>query len=399
MNIETLRLARDKAWQLQITDIQAYVLKNPDKLKTDFLHLVADQWVARQKAKFKLPGWYANPDIIYPASLSVEQSSSEATAEYKARLFFNAGYPNLIDLTGGMGVDSAAFARSHQSVIYVERNKSLTEIAASNFKTLGLNNIQVVNADAVQFLSAANLAADTHFYIDPARRDASKNKVFKIEDCEPDILQIKHKLSSFLIKYSPMLDIKLAMSQLEAVAEVHIVAVDNEVKELLFLCHKSDGHAKITAANLINNHWQTFSFNYEAEQMAEVQFSLPLGYIYEPNAALLKAGAFKSIAQKYGLNKLSVNSHLYTTDKLIKDFPGRVFACQSVCRFDKSEVLAHLNNNQANVSTRNFPIKAEEVKKKLGLKDGGDTYLFATENFKHQKIILICQKPTEPWQT
>jgi len=393
MDLELLKEARDTANQIQEADIQTYVLKNRHKMQADFLHLVADQWTARQKARYKLPGWYANPEVIYPAPLSVEQSSSEITATYKARVFTDKKYHQLIDLTGGMGVDTSAFARAHQQVSYVERNEALTLVAQHNFEALGFNNIKVINDDADNFLRSNPINADTHFYLDPARRDASKNKVFRIEDCEPNLLNIMHLLGDFMVKYSPMLDIKLAISQLQSISEVHVVAVENEVKELLFLNRNETDATRIVCVNFLNDgNAQEFSFDYVSEQSAQVTFGLPQTHIYEPNAAILKAGAFRSIAEAFNLQKLAPNSHLYTSDIWIRDFPGRSFVCEAVCKFDKKEILSKLPGNQANISTRNFPLKPDEVKKKLGLKDGGDAYLFATENYQNQKVVLICSK-------
>ncbi|GAB3514726.1 THUMP-like domain-containing protein [Emticicia fontis] len=393
MDLEILKKARDAAYQIQESDIQAYILKNQKKIDAQFLRLVADQWIARQKARYKLPGWYANPDIIYPAPLSVEQSSSETTAHYKSRLFPDATHTKLIDLTGGMGIDTSAFADFHKQVIYIERNEALAPVSQYNFNVSGYTNIEVRNEDAISFLQNNPIDSDTDYYIDPARRDSAKNKVFRIEDCEPDILQIQHLIGDFLVKYSPMLDIKQALEQIKGIAEVHVVAVENEVKELLFLKQGQKEEAQIVCVNFLTDKTrQTFSFNYTDEQQVSVTYALPKQYIYEPNAAILKAGAFKTIAQVYGLEKLASNSHLYTSDTLKKDFPGRNFICEAVCKFDKKEILARLDNNQANVSIRNFPMKPDEIKKKLGLKDGGDTYLFATENHQQQKIVLICKK-------
>lgn len=393
MDLELLKKARDAAHQIQESDIQSYILKNQKKMDAHFLRMVADQWIARQKARYKLPTWYANPDIIYPAPLSVEQSSSETSARYKARLFAKSGYEKLVDLTGGMGVDTAAFAGFHKQVTYIERNEALAPIARHNFAVLGHTNIEVINTDSLSFLSDNVASSDTHYYVDPARRDSAKNKVFKIEDCEPDMLSVKPLLGEFLIKYSPILDIKQALEQLQDIAEVHVVAVENEVKELLFLKHGDGDSTKISCTNFLSdNTQQTFEFSYEQEQQVVVPYSLPKRYIYEPNAAILKAGAFKSVANAYGLEKLAPNSHIYTSDTLISNFAGRSFICEAVCKFDKKEILAHLPTNQANISTRNFPMKPDEIRKKLGLKDGGYIYLFATENYLKQKIVLLCRK-------
>ncbi|RYU96949.1 class I SAM-dependent methyltransferase [Emticicia agri] len=393
MDLEILKKARDTAYQIQESDIQTYILKNQKKMDAQFLRLVADQWIARQKAKYKLPTWFANPDIIYPAPLSVEQSSSEKTAAYKTALFVPPNYQKLIDLTGGMGVDTSAFAQHYKQVIYVERNEMLAKIARHNFDVLGFKNIEVVNNEAGIFLNYTKIEPDTNCYIDPARRDAAKNKVFKIEDCEPDILSIRPQLGNFLIKYSPILDIKQAIEQLKPISKVFVVAVENEVKELLFLKQHEVPEPVIACTNFqIEDSFQFFRFTYETEQATQVRYSNPQKYIYEPNAAILKAGAFKLVGQVFKVEKLAPNSHLYTSEELKTNFPGRSFICEAVCKFDKKEILSKLPGNQANVSTRNFPMKPDEIKKKLGIKDGGDIYLFATQNHQQQKIVLICRK-------
>lgn len=391
MDLEILKKARDVAHQIQESDIQTYILKNQKKMDAQFLRLVADQWIARQKAKYKLPRWFANPDIIYPAPVSVEQCSSEITAAYKTTLL-NTQHPKLVDLTGGMGVDSTAFAEHYNKVVHVEKNEILSNIARYNFEVLGFRNIEVLNQDAETFLNYTKIEADTDCYIDPSRRDASKNKVFRIEDCEPNILSIRQRMNNFLIKYSPILDIKQALEQLNPISKVFVVAVENEVKELLFLKQNEQPEPTIICVNFMNDSFQHFRFDYEHEQAAQSTFSEPKNYIYEPNAAILKAGAFKLVGNVYGLEKLASNSHMYTSDELKADFPGRIFICEAVCRFDKKEILSKLSSNKANISTRNFPLKPDEIKKKLGLKDGGDIYLFATENYHQQKIVLICRK-------
>ena len=392
MDLELLQKAKDIANHIQESDIQSFILKNQNKIEPDLLRFTADQWIARQKSKYKLPTWYANKDIIFPPPLSVEQSSSDITANYKAEIFCQNNKANLIDLTGGMGVDTSAFAKRCKSVIYVEQKELLAKVARHNFDVLGFKNIEVINNDSNKIIKKLN-SSITHWYIDPARRDNSNNKVFKIEDCEPNIIEIKHLFKNYLVKFSPLLDIKLAIEQLKDVSEVYIIAVENEVKELLFLNRDFNNSTQIICVNFLSNgNKQSFHFDYSKEQNAFVNYSDPQMYIYEPNAAILKAGAFKSIAQTLQLNKLAPNSHLYTSSILVENFPGRSFVCEAVCKFDKKEILSKLPTNQANITTRNFPIKPDEIKKKLGLKDGGDSYLFATENYERQKIVLVCRK-------
>ena len=400
--LEKLKQANLIALQIQENEIQKYILKNPKKLDAELLRLVADQWLARQKAKYKLPSWFANQHVIFPPPLSVEQASSEITAKYKADVFIrNFGDNKCVDLTGGMGLDSWALAKVTNSVIYIEQNTALALVAKYNFDILEQNNIEVVNENSAKFTQSTTDGVShqtiTNFYIDPHRRDNAKNKVFKIEDCEPNLLEIKHLLPNFMVKFSPMLDIKLAIEQIQNISEVHIVALENEVKELLFVGNSK----KLSIIDKINIHCinftsnngiQAFEFNYKDEEKNIVKYSQPNTFIYEPNAAILKAGAFKSVSAQYDLAKLAPNSHLYTSDKWLKNFAGRSFICESVCKFDKKEILSKLPTPKANISTRNFPMKPDEIKKKLGVQDGGEYYLFATENNEKQKIILICRK-------
>lgn len=400
--LEKLQQANHIALQIQETEIQKYVLKNPQKLDAEMLRLVADQWLARQKAKHKLPSWFANESVIFPPPLSVEQASSEITANYKAAIFVrNFGNTKCADLTGGMGLDSWALAQVTDSVTYIEQNATLALVAKHNFEVLEQNNIEVLNENSVLFTQSTTGGVPhepiTNFYIDPHRRDDAKNKVFKIEDCEPNLLKIKDLLSNFMVKFSPMLDIKLAIEQLQNISEVHIVALENEVKELLFVSKSQNASTNpkiaIHCINFTsNNRNQLFEFDYETEEKSNIKYSKPCTYIYEPNATILKAGAFKSIAVHYGLAKLAPNSHLYTSEKLVENFAGRSFICEAVCKFDKKEILSKLPTPKANISTRNFPMKPEEIKKKLGLQDGGEYYLFATENNEKQKVVLICRK-------
>lgn len=400
--IEKLKEANKIANQIQGSDIQSFILKKSKDFDAEMLRLVADQWLARQKAKHKLPSWFANEKVIFPPPLSVEQASSEVTAKYKAEIFArNFGNDKCADLTGGMGLDSWALSKVTDSVTYIEQNATLALVAKYNFEVLGLNNIEVLNENSLLFthslIQERAAYRFSHYYLDPHRRDDAKNKVFKIEDCEPNLLEIKHLLPNFMVKFSPMLDIKLAIEQIQNISEVHIVALENEVKELLFVSktQKSNTNDKINIHCInftTNNRKHVFEFDYETEEKSTVKYSQPNTYIYEPNAAILKAGAFKSIAAQYDLAKLAPNSHLYTSEKLVENFEGRSFMCEAVCKFDKREVLSKLPTPKANISTRNFPLKPEEIKKKLGLQDGGEYYLFATENNEKQKIVLICRK-------
>lgn len=393
MKIEKLIEANAISRNTQIVDIQSFILKNQKNYEADFLRLIADQWLARQKAKLKLPSWFTQENIILPPPLSVEQASSEITAHYKAKVFAATfGNEHCIDLTGGMGLDSWALSKLMKSVIYIEQSKNLAQIALYNFDILGQKNIEVINENSEVFIKSST-HAKTNYYIDPHRRDSEKNKVFKIEDCEPNLLIIKDILKNYMVKFSPMLDIKLALEQLQTITEVHVVSVENEVKELLFISKNELSETKIICTNFLSNKSsQTFEFDYKTEENINITYSLPNNYIYEPNASIMKAGAFKSIADQLNISKIAPNSHLYTSESLVNNFPGRSFSCEAVCKFDKREILSKLPTNKANISTRNFPMKPEEIKKKLGLHDGGEYYLFATESIEKQKNVLICKK-------
>lgn len=376
--------------QFQEMDTQEFVLKNPAKLDAENLRFVAEQIAARKKAKSKLPTWFANQKVVFPPTLSLEQASSEITAKYKSQLITGN---LLIDLTGGMGIDCSFFINHSKSIIYVEQKTELVEITKYNFNQLGIQNATFFNANSLDFIQQFDSNADW-IYLDPARRDNCQNKVFRIADCEPNVLQIKEDLfkisDNILIKFSPLLDIKLAIEQLKNVTEVHVVAVENEVKELLFvLKNRKAENIKIFTINLPN---QKFDFTFEEESKQVITYSKPMSYIYEPNAAILKAGAFKSVAARYGLSKIATNSHLYTADFWIDNFAGRRFRCEAVCKFDKKDISQYLINNQANISVRNFPMKPDEIRKKLGFKDGGEVYLFFTEDFEKKKIVLVCKK-------
>jgi hypothetical protein len=350
---------------------------------------------ARQKAADKLPTWVAHPDVVFPVAVSVEQSSSEAAAAYKASLVSGQ---LLVDLTGGFGVDSYFFAKRFSRVVHVEQNAELSEVAAHNFRLLGAGNIETANTTAEDFLTSFSGQADV-IYLDPARRGDRAEKVHLLQDCEPDVLQLLplllQKAKAVLLKTSPMLDIDLALSQLAHVAEVWVVAVQNECKEVLYLIREdaAGDEVKRTAVNLLpSGQVQQLIFSAAVEESAPVTYEDPQAYLYEPNAAILKAGAYRSVASHYSLHKLHPNSHLYTSTQLVADFPGRVFACHGVGRYNKKELFARLPSRKANITVRNFPESVADIRKKTGIKEGGEDYLFFTTD-KHQKpIVIYCRK-------
>ncbi|QMU30316.1 THUMP-like domain-containing protein [Adhaeribacter radiodurans] len=349
---------------------------------------------ARQKVKSKLPLWYQNLQIIYPPYLSLEQSSSEITARYKANLVRGQV---LIDLTGGFGIDSFYFAQRFEQVHYVEQNPSLTAVSEFNATVLGVTNIQFHTDNAAKFLKNFTGKADC-IYLDPARRGNANQKLHLLSDCEPNVLEMLpllfQKSDQVLLKTSPMLDIEQARQQLNKVSKVLVIAVDNECKEVLYLLNEnSPPEIQFEAVNL---HPQKeaiiFRFNKSDEETASITYAEPQQYIYEPNTAILKAGGFKSVAQQYSINKLHRNSHLYTSEMLITDFPGRVFKCLTVCKYQKKEIITHIPEKKVNITVRNFPEPVAAIRKKLGLQEGGNLYLLATTDIHQKPVILICEK-------
>ncbi len=357
---------------------------------------LVQQIQARQKATQKLPTWAQHPDVIFPVTVSVEQSSSEVAAAYKASLVSGS---LLVDLTGGFGVDSFSFANSFEQVIHLEQNAGLQAIAQHNFGLLQADNIRSIHTSAEAFLDSFTGMADI-LYIDPARRGGSNEKLHLLQDCEPDVLHLLpllfSKAKAVLLKASPMLDIDLALEQLGHVAKVWVVAVQNEVKEVLYLLQPeatSPAKAIRSAVNLLpKGEAQELVFTKADEEAAEVSYTDPQQFVYEPNAAILKAGAYRYLGQHLQLHKLHPNSHLYTLATLVSDFPGRSFTCLAVSRYNKTELLSHLPGKQANITVRNFPESVAGIRQKTGIKEGGHTYLFFTTDMHQKPLVLICLK-------
>jgi 16S rRNA G966 N2-methylase RsmD len=357
---------------------------------------LVQQIQARQKASHKLPTWAQNPDIIFPVTLSVEQSSSEVTANFKASVVSGN---LLVDLTGGFGVDSFYFAKSFKQVVHLEQNEDLQQVANYNFKLLGANNIQSINTTAEAFLETFAGKADV-IYLDPARRGNRDEKLHLLQDCEPDVLYLLplllQKSEAVLLKSSPMLDIDQALEQLTQVHKVWVVAVQNEVKEVLYLITAnapSPAAISRTAINILpQGNSQSLAFTRELEEAATPNYKDPQQFVYEPNAAILKAGAFRYLSQQYNLSKLHPNSHLYTSDILVPEFPGRSFKCTAVSRYNKKELMRYLPAKKANITVRNFPESVADIRRKTGIKEGGNIYLFFTTDMHQKPIVLVCQK-------
>ncbi len=453
-------------------------------LKLGHRHDIDTQKILRQirgyqVIKKKVPSWFENDDLLFPENISLEQCSSEITARYKALLVeellktdnsdlhsdvlpsksdaehqgdctteFNihvADLPgkttpelknSLLDITGGLGVDFSFLSRLFSSAVYVERNDILCSIAGENFKSFGFSNVEIINDDGPGYLENSDAFFDLIF-ADPARRNAKGEKTVYLENCEPDITKYKSVLLQhsryMLLKLSPMLDISRALTQLPETISVHVISVDNECKELLFLL-KSDLNEGVKAfpesdisihcVNLVSGDnmkhptsgncgmlsddfeksvlktnppgfkYRKFVFSKKEESMADCSYaSEPLNYLYEPDSSVMKAGAFNVVSDRYKLMKLHPNSHLYTSDVFVADFPGRAFLVESCFQLKKEDIKTHFKgNNKANITVRNFPESVENIRKKTGIKDGGDVYVFATKLFDGKNVLIKCRK-------
>ncbi|MBK5210565.1 MAG: class I SAM-dependent methyltransferase [Flavobacteriaceae bacterium] len=351
---------------------------------------IAAQILAKNSCEKKLPIWFNSEKIYYPNKLNIEQTSSEITAKYKSDLVSGN---TLIDITGGFGVDAYFFSQKFESVIHCEINKELSAIAAHNFNYSKAKNIKIHLGDGIEFLAEHSEKFDW-IYADPSRRNDAKGKVFLLEDCLPNIPEnlnlLFEKTDNILLKVSPILDITSALNELQFVKEIHVVAVENEVKELLFLLEKNyTKNIQVKTTNIAKNSTQKFDFILDESSTAT--FSEPKKYVYEPNAAILKSGAFLQVSEKLNIAKLHQSSHLYTSSHLI-DFPGRRFEIKHCISYGKKQLLQLIPSKKANITTRNFPETVAQIRKKTGLKDGGNEYLFFTTDINNKHLVLICEK-------
>lgn len=333
--------------------------------------------------------------------LSVEQCSSEITAKFKASLVRGK---TLIDLTGGMGVDIAYMSKNFEKAFYFEQNADLLDVTKYNFEQLGIENVEFLEGESISWINInADMVldpacfGDLWIYLDPHRRDDLGSKVVRLQDCEPNILAIKDLLFKYadnvLLKASPMLAIDLAISNLGNVSQVYVVAVENEVKEILFHLEKNKHEEVIlNAVNLNKNNSTTLSFSKSEEKNASIKLNSPKQYLYEPNAAIMKSGGFRFVAQHFNLQKIAPHSHLYTSEEAVDNFQGRVFKIIKICKLDKKEISNYLSENKANITIRNFPLTVQQIRDKLKLSDGGSEYLFATTDAQNQKIVIVCRK-------
>ena len=360
------------------SDLHSLLLKKspfPDVSMQEMVQQIKGKQVAQKKFPFLL-----KDGIIFPPQLNLEQSSSEKTAIYKSEILKGNKF---IDLTSGFGIDAYYLSKNFDAITLVEQNTGLLEIVKNNWGVLD-KKAQFINQKLEDFLTENKEDFDV-IYLDPARRDQHKNKVFLLEDLSPNILEIQDELLSIseevIIKLSPLIDLKYLISVLKNISKIEIIAVRNDVKEVvIFLSKNYSGNIICNCVNLESDE-KSFSFNINSEKNAFAEYSEPQRFIYIPNNTILKAGVFNLIASHFKLKKLHPNTHLYTSELRIEDFPGRILEMEVV---DSKQIK---KKEQFNLISKNYPLKPEEIKKKYQLKDGGNQYLIFTQS-KKGKIIL-----------
>ena len=419
INERTWRFIREHA----DGDVRKLALQGAKDADID-LQMALQQIAGRQTARRKLPSWAAVEGIVYPPHLNMEQCSSEQTARYKAGLVFGDGCSvmgdgvSFVDLTGGFGVDfywiakaishcvphSDLKVREHSSptthhLIYIEQNKALCEIATHNFATLGLE-CSVCCCDTTTYLT--DMPHVSLAFLDPARRNEHGGRTYGIEDCTPNVLELLPVLMSkadrVMLKLSPMLDWRKAVEDLKHVSEVHIVSIDNECKELLLVLDKERAESlRVVCVNLSKDGEQLFETSYGKQSSTgnHISHLSPLisHFLYEPNASIMKAGCFKEMEERFPVQQISPNSHLFLSSDEIGGFPGRKFQILSISSMNKQDLRTHLKDiESANISVRNFPMSVDMLRKKLKLKDGGNVYIFATTTTSGEHRLFICRK-------
>jgi len=375
--------------QHRTDDVRRLALQGARRPEVD-LHDALEQIAGWQKARTKLPSWAACEGLIYPPHLSMEQCSSEATATYKARI---AGKGRLfVDLTAGFGVDAAFIAKGFQQAVIIEQQENLCAVVAENYNLLGLSQVEVRCGNGVEYLHSLEHA--DLIFIDPARRDEHGGRTYGIADCTPNVLELREELLAkadrVIMKLSPMLDWRKAVEDLGKVNEVHIVSVDNECKELLLVMSET---AKPLQVFCVNDD-DVFAFSPALTQSVSLPH-LPsdFRFLYVPNASIMKAGCFGELAERFQIAPLDRNSHLFVSDSEIPGFPGRCFRIEKTTSMNKRELKEALAGiHQANIAVRNFPLSVAELRKRLKLQDGGNTYIFATTVADKGHQLLICHK-------
>jgi hypothetical protein len=401
-------------------DVRQLALRGCDNPLVD-MHLALQQIQGRQIARVKLPSWANNDNIVYPPRLSLEQCSSQATAQYKQTvvhdlLMFDSQNDSLkidnrktvngifLDLTGGFGVDFAFMSQAFSQATYVERREDLCAVAKHNFTVLGLKGITVVCADGIEYLQSLDGTVDMIF-VDPARRDSQGSRTYGISDCTPDVIPLMELLlrkSRFvMLKLSPMLDWRKAVADLgeHNVQQVHIVAVAGECKELLVILSAENSDMPVRLVCVNDDSREVFMLNTSPQPTLPTISPLHTTtlasslFLYEPNAALMKAGLFTELAERYGVMQLAVNSHLFLSANAVPHFPGRRFVIEAVSTMNKRDLRQYIIPlQQANISVRNFPMSVAELRHRLKLSEGGSKYIFATTLATGERRLLICSK-------
>ena len=382
------------------SDDVAQLALHPSKDPQVDMAMALQQIAGRQKAKEKLPEWYATEGILYPKKVSMEQCSSSQTAEYKASLVEGASFA---DFSGGFGVDTVAFAKKFAKGWYVEPQEELCELFQHNCKVLDINNVDIINGTMED-----NLASIEHLdmiYLDPSRRDTHGRRVVSLSDCTPNLLEWKSALlercNILMVKMSPMIDIFQTLRDLPETYAVHVVAVEGECKEVLFLLSRRDApwHVSTTSPTILavdinKTATSCVETTLETERTTPPHIATELGtFLYEPNAAVMKAGIFNALSEQFQIAKLAKNTNLFTSNELREDFPGRIFHIEAVHEFHPRKIakeLSHLAN--ASIAVRNFPLTAEELRKTLKIKDGNACYLFGCTLWDGRKVVVVGDK-------
>jgi hypothetical protein len=376
-----------------INDDPAELMLRGHSLPGVYMQDLVKQIKAHHIVRNKIPHWFQTTGLVYGESRSLEQSSSEITAKYKSRLVEGS---HLIDLTGGLGVDSYFLSTRFKQLSYVESDPVLCAMAENNFRALGANHIRVFEKQAEEYISDITSVVDW-VYIDPDRRAGNQRK-FLLNDCQPNVTSIiPHLLSKtkrVMLKLSPLLDIQLVVNTLDHVKEVHVVSVRNDCKELIVIIENGySGIIKLTGVNfLANDALQSFSFRQDQETTNEVEYSNPLSYLYQPNSSVMKLGAYNLLCQRFDLAKLHVNSHLFTSQNLIRGFPGRYFKIRWSSGYKPKQIRKMIPAGKANVTTRNFVKDVKSIRKECRLSDGGEDYLFFTRGPAGKLMVINGHK-------
>lgn len=390
--IEVLRQEEVKAFirAQASTDVNQLMLNPPSAFKAH-IKAIANQILSRQKVKGKHDDWATNYDLIMPPPLSVEQASSASTSHYKQSLISGQ---HLIDLTGGMGIDCIALSKNFDATTYVEANPDLCALFDHNRLQLD-SSIRVVNQEASEFLNA--LGADPSsitVYIDPARRSKHSERVFHIKDCSPDLLALHpllaEKSSTVWIKFSPLLDLAQVLRTFKGVEAIHVVSIKNDCKEVLVHINTSSSlpSCEIHCVNLESDQ-PSYTFLAHGESSATYA-ELPKQYLYEPNSSIMKAGGFRMLSRDFPLEKLSENTHLFTADNIVPDFPGRVY--RIIASADKKTIRTFAPDKTINVVSRNHPLNANKLKQKWNVRDGGEYFLIGFRDKKGKAHQVIAQR-------